>query len=318
MDKKVSVVVPTYRRPDLLKKCIDALMAQHFSKDEYEVIVVSDGPDEATASLLERYGRQVNLMPLSKKGGPAAARNYGWKHAKGQLIAFTDDDTLPDPDWLSTLWHSFNGEELVAYTGRVIVPLPDRPTDFELNTNGLERAEFITANCAVTRRALIETGGFDERFFMAWREDSDLHFKLLTKGIPIYKTEALVVHPVRKAPFGVSMKEQKKGIFNALLYKKFPHLYKERIKSKAPLNYYLIVLSFFGLLVCILSSKWQATLSFLILFLVLVLSFAYRRLRGTSHSGRHITEMIVTSFAIPFLSVYWQFYGAFKYRVLFI
>lgn len=65
--------------------------------------------------------------------------------------------------------------------------------------------------------------GFDERFKAAWREDSDLHFKFLEHNIPINKSEkAVVCHPERKASWGVSVSEQKKSLYNALLYKKHP------------------------------------------------------------------------------------------------
>ena len=68
---------------------------------------------------------------------------------------------------------------------------------------------------------------------MAWREDSDLEFRLLQQGIPIWRLQnALVIHPVRKASWGVSLKEQKKGMFNALLYKKYPGLYRKKIQPR--------------------------------------------------------------------------------------
>jgi hypothetical protein len=56
------------------------------------------------------------------------------------------------------------------------------PTDYERDAHGLERSEFVTANCFVSKRGLERLGGFDERFPLAWREDSDLHFRLLRVG----------------------------------------------------------------------------------------------------------------------------------------
>jgi glycosyltransferase involved in cell wall biosynthesis len=322
MAKKISIVIPTYRRPDLLAKCLEALMRQNFDKDEFQIIVVSDGPDDATKKAVAACAAtepvEILHLTLPLKKGPAAARNLGWKNASADLIAFTDDDCIPGANWLQAIWDAYDGSEEIAFTGRVIVPLSRNPTDYELNTANLETAEFITANCICTRAALQKTGGFDERFALAWREDSDLHFKLLLNNIPIQKISATVVHPVRKAPWGISLKEQKKGMFNALLYKKYPDLYATRIKSKAPLRYYLIVSSVLTMLVAMaIGWKGLALASFL-LWLGLEFSFIIKRLASTSRAVNHVLEMIVTSLIIPFLSVYWQFYGAWKYRVLFI
>lgn len=322
MNKKISIVIPTYQRPELLIRCLDAIENQDFDKEDYEVIVVSDGPDLVTRRAIQEraigYSIRIKHLNLPEKKGPAAARNYGWLQAEGILVAFTDDDCLPDSDWLKTIWAAYDGREDVAFSGKVIVPISKEPTDYELNTSNLERAEFITANCACTKKALIKTGGFDERFELAWREDSDLHFKLLLNNIPIYKIGAVVVHPVRHAPWGVSLKEQKKGMFNALLYKKYPKLYQERIRSKAPLNYYVMVLSAVGVITGLIFGLEWLVLVCLLLWSALQLSFISKRLNATNHSPNHILEMIVTSMAIPFLSVYWQLYGAWKYRVLFI
>lgn len=311
-------MIPTYCRLALLSKCLDALSRQDFNKHNFEVIVVSDGPDPKGSDLIRQFGDwlQIRYIQLARKAGPAAARNAGWRAAKGALIAFTDDDCQPDVQWLTKIYENYNGESLAAYSGKVIVPLPPSPTDFDLNTAHLEKADFITANCACTRATLELTGGFDERFELAWREDSDLEFKLIEHQIPIKKVAAVVVHPVRKAQWGVSIKEQKKGMYNALLYKKFPELYRSKIQKTPLWNYYLIVLSF---IMCI--SAWQQPLIALLSFsiwLMLTGTFVYKRLKNTSRSISHVSEMVLTSLVIPFISVYWQIYGAIRYRVLFI
>src|SRR5437588_356229 len=80
---------------------------------------------------------------------------------------------------------------------------------------GLERAEFVTANCFVRRSVLERLGGFDETFRMPWREDADLQFRLLEAGCTIAAAPAaLIVHPVRPAPWGVSLRQQRKVMFD--------------------------------------------------------------------------------------------------------
>lgn len=318
---KASVVVPTFRRPNLLIRCVEALRQQKFPLAEFEIIIVSDGPDERTKQALNEvaaHGPDVRYYSLPRKAGPAAARNYGWRCARSKFIAFTDDDCIPDRDWLSSLWTMFlriDGSRC-AFSGKTVVPIPDSPTDYELNISNLERAEFITANCACTKAALESVGGFDERFAMAWREDSDLQFKFMVANIPIVPCRnAIVIHPVRKAPWGISLKEEKKGVYDALLFKKYPALYREKIQAAPPWNYYAIVLSLLILLISILLNSTGLMLTSLACWSLLTIVFVWRRLRNTSRSLSHIAEMIFTSLVIPILSLYWLCYGAFKYRV---
>ena len=124
-------------------------------------------------------GIEVSGLPKRRcrQDGPAAARNLGWRMADGEIIAFTDDDCIPEPDWLANGVSAFV-EGVAGVSGRTVVPMPANPTDNELNTTHLQRSDFITANCFYRREVLEEVGGFDERFTTAWREDSDLYFSV--------------------------------------------------------------------------------------------------------------------------------------------
>jgi glycosyltransferase involved in cell wall biosynthesis len=322
MHTKISVVIPTYKRQNLLINCLRSLRKQTLDRNLYEIIVVSDGNDNETAKALKPWLRSsLNISYLSTaiKKGPAAARNLGWLSARSPLIAFTDDDCQPAPNWLKSLLEQTQDRELIAITGTTIVPLPENPTDFAMNTAGLEQAEFITANCACTKAALLATGGFDERFKLAWREDSELHFKLLAHQIPIVKcSDAIVVHPVRDAPWGISIKEQRKSVFEALLFSKYPGLYRKKIGIASVWHYYLINLLWLVLLISTIKGQYPMAKIAAGLLFVLFLAFTVKRLRKTNKSLQHILEMLSTSIVIPTLSIYWRLYGAIKYRVLFI
>jgi len=323
MQIKISVIIPTYRRPELLLRCLTAISKQSFSPACFEVIVVSDGIDKRTHAFLQNWAgkKKLNLTYLctSGKQGPAAARNIGWLKAKADLIAFTDDDCIPDKNWLKALDRMYHQEQYAAFTGTTKVPLDFPPSDFANNTYQLQRAEFITANCACTKKTLKLLGGFDERFKLAWREDSDLHFCLLMSGIPITPVnDAIIVHPVRYAPWGISLQEQKKGIYDALLFKKHPQLYRCKVETYPNWNYYLTILLWALLLIFSYSHSLPAIVITTLLLLFTIAGFLHKRLKNTSKSIRHITEMLATSIAIPFLSVYWRIYGAVKFRVFFI
>ncbi len=137
-------------------------------------------------------------------------------------------------------------------------------------------------------------------------------------NIPIHKNEkAIVSHPVRVARWGVSIKEQKKSLYNVLLYKKHPALYRQRIKAYPNWIYYgIIALVSIGIVLLICGLHKLSMMAFAG-WIILTMLFIMRRLKHTSHSFSHVTEMISTSFIIPFLSVFWTLYGAYKYRVLF-
>lgn len=338
MSIQVSVVVPTYKRPQLLYKCLKALASQNFPDDGYEIIIVDDADSDETRSLVENFSGELKSSitnPASRSvleagshpliryavakdtQGPAAARNLGWRLAGGEIIAFTDDDCLPESDWLAQGVAAIH-LGLDAASGQVIVPIQDPPSDYERNISRLAECEFVTANCFVRRCVLESFGGFDERFRMAWREDSDLQFQILEHSYKLGRaSSARVVHPVRQAPWGVSIREQRKSMFNALLYKKFPELYRTRIQAHPPLNYYAIVLSAIGFFAAVLMRYGSAAFLFALVWMVLTLQFVYKRLRHTKHKPGHILEMIYTSMIIPPLSIFWRLYGAYQYRVWF-
>ncbi len=324
MAPRVAVVIATYRRPDLLRRCLDALARQTLAGSEYEVIVVDDGHTADTREVVldfdARHGGAPAFRYLESQGtrGPAGARNVGWRHAHAPLIAFTDDDTVPASAWLEEGCQAMSGP-WVAVGGRLVVPLEGEPTDHARNTQGLEKAEFATANAFVRRDALRKIGGFDERYTRAWREDSDLQFTLMRECGPVgWASSAVVMHPVRPVPWGFSLKTQANVFFDALLFKKHPALYRSRIRPRPPWRYYLIVLCALASLVLALAGQGGLAVAAVALALGAVAVFAIERLSGTAHTPAHIAEMLLTSMAIPFLSVYWRVKGALHFRVPFM
>ncbi len=322
MSVLVSVVVPTWRRPVLLARCLDALLAQTLHPSLYEIVVADDAPEEAVRALVERLRRRarcaLHYVPVRETQGAAGARNAGWRAAGGGIIAFTDDDTVPDRHWLLAGLRALAGGAS-AVTGRVEMPLPQRPTDYEKDAAGLTRAEFVTANCFVRRDVLERIGGFDERFTSAWREDSDLHFRLLEAGCRIERApDAIVVHPVREAAFGASLAQQRKIVFDALLYRKHPRLYRQRIRRVPPIHYYVAAASVLAATIAVAGGRPRAALVALAPWLLVTLYLTLERLRGTTHAPLHVVEMAITSASIPLASVFWRSVASIRHRVLFL
>jgi GT2 family glycosyltransferase len=238
--------------------------------------------------------------------------------AQAPVVAFTDDDCLPQPDWLrAALSMVERGASVV--TGQLRMPLPDQPTHHNQTTAFLETAEFITANCFCLRTALQQVGGFEEAFDMAWREDSDLQFKLLRAGYRIQKCpSAVVVHPMREAPWYAPLRDERKNRYDALLFKRHPDLFRQRIPAYRSLvtRYYATVVSFVvGSGALLVGNPVTAGAGFGAWLMLTGWLIAERW--PTQPTWERIQQTMLTSLATPFLSVYWRLYGAVKYNVVY-
>src|SRR5689334_14761204 len=125
----ISVVIPTFKRPELLHKCLAAIYRQLYPECAFEVVVVSDGPDPLTEQFARSFGEKhpdfcFAFYSLPTHRGPAAARNFGWRQTSGDLVIFTDDDCVPDSGWLAAFWRAyrFHDQRYIAFTGHVTVP----------------------------------------------------------------------------------------------------------------------------------------------------------------------------------------------------
>lgn len=320
----VSVVVPTCGRLDLLDRCLDALTRQTLDSATYEIVIVDDDPNHNTLHLVAGWRartveRGPRLVYVSNDGphGPSAARNRGWRAAQAGIIAFTDEATVPSPTWLASGLGAFN-ERIDVLCGRIEMPLPSKPTDYQRAARLLETAEFAATNFFCRKPVLEALDGFDERFTEPCREDSDLHFRLLNINAHIgFAPQAVVVQPVPPAPWGVSLLETKKIAFDALLYKKHPQLYRQKIRRAPRWDYYALVALLLAAAVGLVAGSKTAVLGAAGGWLVLTARLCAQRLAGTAKTPSHIAEMIVTSALVPPLAVFWQIAGAIRYRVRF-
>jgi histidinol-phosphate phosphatase family protein len=212
---RIDVVVPTAGRESLVR-LLDALERAHGPRPR-RILVVRDGPGRGPA----RTARPGVEVLRTRGGGPAAARNAGWRAARGEWVAFVDDDVVPDPDWLARLAEDVDGlpADVAGSQGRLRVPLPaDRaPTDWERNVSGLATARWATADMCFRRSALAAVGGFDERFPRAFREDADLALRLRRAGYRLVRGRRTAAHPVRPAGPLASVRAQAGNADDALM-----------------------------------------------------------------------------------------------------
>jgi GT2 family glycosyltransferase len=195
------VVVPTRDRPGQLSHCVRALAQLDFPRELWELIVVDDGG----GAVVDEPGLPLTLL-RRPPGGPASARNAGIAAARGDYVAFTDDDCEPDPGWLAALADAFDrfpdamlgGRIVNALTANVFSSASQRATDLayaHYNRDPVGCRFFASNNLAVPRRALLALGGFDADRFPFASEDRDLCDRWRAGGARmVYVPGALVRH----------------------------------------------------------------------------------------------------------------------------
>jgi len=205
---RCSVVIPTSDRPTSLEGAMNALARQDMPPDEYEIIVCDGTMRDDTRALVDHW-RAVHPVPVTyvqvptPQRGPAALRNAGARAARGEVLAFTDGDAIPEPDWLRQGWLALSDDAADAASGRIDVHATDEASDNGLNSTQLELPG-LTANCFCRRRVFECVGGFDTAG-RATSPDGDLFTKLTDRGFDVvHAGDAVVVHTAHPAPRGRS------------------------------------------------------------------------------------------------------------------
>jgi GT2 family glycosyltransferase len=190
-----------------LRKLLDALREQ--SETAFEVIVVDDACERGTPELVRREPERdeeegrLDLRSLRREtpGGPARARNEGWREARAPLVAFMDDDCRPTPEWLAELLAVAEAAPGAIVQGRV-VPDPAEAGKLGPYSRSLWIEEpgpyYQGTNILYPRELLERLGGFDaESFPSFYGEDTDLAWRAIAEGVPVeWAPEALVHHAV--------------------------------------------------------------------------------------------------------------------------
>lgn len=195
----ISIVIPTYKRNEQLAECLSLLApeVQQVAPETYEVLVADDAPDGQARQLINDRFPWVQWIKGPGRG-PAANRNHGARHAKGDWLLFTDDDCLPDRGWLRSYQQAIAaGDSAVqVYEGKTVADRPQRRYDEESPVNE-KGGNLWSCNFAVSRLFFEQLNGFDERFSFAM-EDVDFHLRASQQTKIIFLGEALVVHPWRR------------------------------------------------------------------------------------------------------------------------
>ncbi len=226
----ISVVVCSYNGSRTLRTCLEGLQQLKYSS--YEVIVVDDGSTDSTAALAGEFDVRLIRIP---NGGLSNARNIGWQAAKGEIVAYLDDDASPDEHWLAYLAWAFMtsnyagvGVPNIAWPGdrlfaQCVDHAPGNPTHVLVTDCTAEHLP--GCNMAFRKQALAEVGGFDAQFRIAG-DDVDLCWRLQRNGARLgFHPAAMVWHHRRGTLRGYWRQQVNYGKAEAMLERKWPEKY---------------------------------------------------------------------------------------------
>jgi hypothetical protein len=322
----ITIVVPTLGRPSL-GQLLCALAVP--TPTGVRVLVVDDRrPPAGPLPVPPLPGTTITVVPGPGRG-PAAARNAGWRRADTAWVAFLDDDVLPDPDWLSRLRADLTTavDDVGGVQGRLRVPLPPGrpPTDWERCTAGLATGEWITADMAYRRAALVAAGGFDERFHRAYREDTELAHRVRAAGWRLVVGSRTVAHPVRPESFWVSLRTQRGNADDALLRRLYGPDWRAVLRlprGRRGRHLAVTTAALTGVLAgAALLARWPvprvATGAALLSgagWAAGTAEFAWSRIKPGPRGWREVAAMLATSVAIPPAAAVWWSIGWWRHR----
>ncbi len=203
---KISVVIATHNRIRDLRCCLTAVT--HQTHPAYEIIVIDDASTDGTAQMVAQEFPQVQYLHLPANSGPATARNHGIRHAAGSLIAFTDDDCVPPPDWLAQHARYYTNptignHKIGAVGGHQVPPTLNFYDKFEMahyaqeyrDLRIIEKIDYAgglySNNLSIPRHILEEVGLFNERFLTG--ADPELTRRISEAGYTLVHDPAIVV-----------------------------------------------------------------------------------------------------------------------------
>ena len=327
MPLQFSVVIPTFNRKESLFRCLRSLASQTTSPAEFEVIVVDDGSTDGTKSAVECIQWPFPLICLRQdNSGPSAARNFGVTKARGEVIAFSEDDVEPRPDWLQNARAYFADSSMVLVEGRTVYSQTD---DGVRRFEGGDRHSFIPCNLFVRKEAFTRVGGYDPSFYdvrtgLYFREDADLGFRILDMGVETrLASDVIVEHPRQFTSLAACFRHVRRYMFDPLLYRKHPVHFRRMIEVKSiagitihrPQHYLALVYAL--LVIAIFASLGQGFVqaSLMLALFVFVCSFLFRyKYQGVKALRLYRLDETLAFLVLPLLYVGSFFKGCFRFK----
>jgi len=194
----ISVVIPTYNRLPILKKCLDALENQILNDkiQNFEIVIVDDGSTDETVSWLRNNFETYPHLRLFEQshGGPALGRNLGVERSRGDIIVFIDSDLVVDRYFLINhvhslfkAWKKLGNRRCFTYGSVINTSNFNYPNSEPFKLQDLSWAYFATGNVAIDKNVLEISGLFDTSFRLYGWEDLELGERLRNMGVKLIK-----------------------------------------------------------------------------------------------------------------------------------
>lgn len=224
---RASIVVPTYRRRESVRRLLLALRDQSAEPGAFEVIVVIDGSEDGTAEMVAGLAVPYELRAISKaNGGRAAACNAGIAAARGDLLIILDDDMEPGREFVAAHLRAHAGEARLGVLGAVPIVVEETSSrvtryvaaKFNAHLEQLRAGaairfrSFYSGNFSIARRLMVEVGGYDEAFRIYGNEDTELSLRLLRSGVELRYDPGAVARQYYEKDFpGLAADNRAKG-----------------------------------------------------------------------------------------------------------
>ncbi|MBC7188918.1 glycosyltransferase family 2 protein, partial [Candidatus Aerophobetes bacterium] len=214
---RVSVIIPSYNRREILRRCLEALFNQNFPKEEYEIVLIDDGSTDGTDNMVSSLSSPCILKYIKNKRrlGQSVSRNRGVKEAQGEYVIFVDSDIIVVPDFIKEhlRFHKMYGDLIV--NGELI---------YISNLNEIGRKKkgiwdisfspFNTANVSLKKEYVEKAGGFDTELLPYGWQDIELGLRLKKLGLKVRKNPKALGYHFRAV-------EEESGNFEFLKEKEF-------------------------------------------------------------------------------------------------
>lgn len=248
----ISLIIPTYNRIEVLEKTLEALSQQRLDAGDFEVLVVDDGSTDETASRVRSMQRNFPVplhyfyQPNRKQG---AARNLGARNARGDLLIFLGDDTVPQPGFLIHHLRAHSRDMKTDDTDqglrRIVIGYTTWPDEFKVtpflhyigeqgwqfgfslidDPENVPFNYFYTSNLSMRRQFFLESGGFDESFQEYGWEDIELSLRLQKLGMTLLFNSEAKAHHYHYTTLASFVERQRKVGYSAwIFYQKHPEM----------------------------------------------------------------------------------------------
>jgi Glycosyl transferase family 2 len=319
----VTVVVLARAGQQALTRCLEALARQTYPASRMEVIVVGDAhraaslADVATLARL-RPGLRLRYVVCPPPARVTAARNCGWRYARGELVGFTEDNATPGTEWVAAVANAYSAEVDVV-GGQVVIPLPARPPVSVREAAAIVQTPWSAVNVFYRRALLDRMAGFDERLGPGGSGDLDLALAALKTGARFSVAErAVVVYAPPPARWLAGVRMQLGHLDEALLYKKHPDLYWRHVRQSPPVGGYAATIALLVALGTTLARRRRLAVPAAALWLGMTLADCGRAAHGTSDRPRDLADLFLTTMLAPPVTVACRLVGAVRHRVWFV